>query len=61
MLYLVIGFILLAATILARRIAAAWRRESARIDRLLDDFNAEIVARTDGEANHDAKPSALAS
>jgi hypothetical protein len=41
----VIGFALLAAAILVRRFAAPWRRESARIDRLLEEFNAEIDAR----------------
>jgi hypothetical protein len=44
---LVIGFAVVAATILARRFAAAWRRESARIDRFLAEFDAEPAARTD--------------
>jgi hypothetical protein len=50
-LYAVIGFTVLAATILARRFAAAWRRESMRIDRILAEFDAEIVARTDDDAS----------
>lgn len=45
MIYAQIGFALIAAVILARRFAVAWRRESARIDRLLEEFNAEIDAR----------------
>jgi hypothetical protein len=32
MLYVVIGFGVIAATILAHRFAAVWRRESARVD-----------------------------
>jgi hypothetical protein len=51
MLYAVIGFAVVAATILARRFAAVWRRESARIDRMLAEFDAEIAARTDDDAN----------
>jgi hypothetical protein len=55
MLYAAIGFAVAAATILARRFAAAWRRESARIDRVLAEFDAEPAARTD-DANELASP-----
>jgi hypothetical protein len=51
MLYIMIGFVLLAMMILARRFAAAWRRESARIDRLLEEFNAGVAARTEDYAS----------
>ncbi len=50
MLYAVIGFALVAATILGRRFATVWRRESARIDRFLAEFDAEIAAGTDDDA-----------
>lgn len=46
MIYVAIGFAMLAAVTLARRFVVTWRRESARIDCLLDEFNAEIDART---------------
>ena len=51
MFWLVIGFAVVAATILARRFAAAWRRESVRIDRVLAEFDAELAARTDDDAS----------
>ena len=45
MVYAVVGFAVVAATILGHRFAGAWRRESARIDEIIAEFDAEKAER----------------
>src|SRR6185437_778040 len=53
--YAVAGFAVVAATVLGRRFAFAWRRESARIDQLIADFDAEKAAEK-AELQEESQP-----
>ena len=51
MIYEAVGVAVIAAIVLGRRFAYAWRRESARIDQLIADFDAEKA-----ELNEESQP-----